>query len=140
MTLVVPNASEVILLNVVLGKVAQESLLLKLYSNNLTPAYGTVLGDLTEVAGSGYAAITINPADWAVVSSGASSGPATATTTQRTFTFTGAVTAYGYYLVGATGGGLWWVERFTDGPYILTAVGGQIKVTPQLQGASGAQN
>jgi len=139
MTLVVPNVSEADMLSLILGKIAQESMLMKLYSNDYTPAYGTVIGDLTELSATGYSAKTLTPANWTVTAS-SPSGPATALAPQQVWGITAAATAYGYYLVGATSGKRYWLERFTDGPYILDAAGGQIKVTPQIQGASFSQN
>jgi hypothetical protein len=136
---VVPNVAEADLLSIMLGKLAQESMILKLYSNDLTPSYGTVIGDLTELSVTGYAGITLAPAAWTVTAS-SPSGPATAQAAQQTFAITAAATSYGYYVVGATSGKLYWVERFTDGPYVLDSAGGQIKITPLIQGASFSQN
>src|SRR4029453_2448565 len=103
MTLVVPNVAEADFLSLILGKIAQESMLLKLYANDLTPGFGTVIGDLTELASTGYAAVTLTPADWTVTAS-SPSGPATAQAPQKTYGITAAATSYGYYLVGATSG------------------------------------
>lgn len=56
-----------------------------------------------------------------------------ATYAQQTFTFTGALgNVYGYYLNRTTGTDLMVAERFSDGPYNITANGDQIKVTPLI--------
>jgi hypothetical protein len=136
MTLVVPNPSEALLLT---NMLSVESLLLKLYSNDYTPVFGTVVGDLTELSVTGYSAKTLSPGSWTITAS-SPSGPATALYAQQTWGITAACTSYGYYLVGATSGALYWLERFTDGPYVIDSSGGQIKVTPQFQGASFSGN
>jgi hypothetical protein len=56
-----------------------------------------------------------------------------ATYSEQTFTFTAAVTAYGYYITTTeVTPNLLWVERFSDGPYTLPAGGGDIAITPRL--------
>ena len=55
--------------------------------------------------------------------------PTTFTYPQQTFTLTGALTAYGYFVVGTTSGILYWSEVFTGGPYVIPSGGGTIQVT-----------
>jgi hypothetical protein len=82
-----------------------EALVLKLFSNNHTPAAADTAGSYTEVTGGGYAAITLTRAGWGAASAGVSTYG-----TAQTFSFTGTVTVYGYYIVGATSGTLYWAE------------------------------
>lgn len=120
-----------------LNKATPELLTLKLFSNNVTPDKSFTSASLTECSGSGYAVINLTAANW-TVTKGTGNG-ATATTCvapQQTFTLTGALTAYGYYLVGTTSGALYFAEKFSDGPYIIPAGGGTIKVTPQITSVS----
>jgi hypothetical protein len=136
---VVPNVSEALFLSIQLGKVSPENLLLKLYSNDYVPVYSTVVGNLTEVIGSGYSAKTLTPADWTVTAS-VGPGGGIASAPQQTWTLSVAATAYGYYLVGASSGTLYWLERFSDGPYVLGVVGGIIRVVPTFRGRSGSED
>ena len=60
--------------------------------------------------------------------------PTVATYAAQVFTSTAAQTPqnnYGYYYIGATSGLLRGVERFSDGPYIISANGQTITITPQ---------
>jgi len=81
-----------------------KNLTLKLFTNNITPGTTTVVGDLTEAAGGGYAAITLTNGSWTVSSV---TTPRQATYAQQTFTFTGALTStatvYGYYIIDGNG-------------------------------------
>ena len=113
----------------IVGKTGVENLLLKLYSNNITPDETDTAGTYTELSGNGYAAKTLTGSSWTITAG----APSLAEYAQQTFSFTGAAgNVYGYFLVGATSGILKWAERFTDGPYNVTASGDAIKVTPKL--------
>lgn len=132
-TLVFPNIGETNFLNQVLkNSIAEELLILKLFQNNITPAETDVAGTYTVATFTGYADITLTPASgWTVVAG----GPSTAGYAQQTFTSSAdqaTQNIYGYYLVGATTGNLYWAERFTDGPYPISFNGDQIKVTPNF--------
>lgn len=130
MSLLVPNNGEGDALKGYVG-VAQESLILKLFKNNYTPVETSVAGDFTEAAFTGYAAKNLNPATW-VVTEGA---PSEAAYPVQTFTSSAAQTAenvYGYYLVRATSGRIAHAERFTDGPYPISNLNDEIKVTPKI--------
>src|SRR5262245_66442166 len=58
-TIVMPNEGEVKVLEMALNKTASVDPTLHLFSNNVTPTSATVLADLTEVSGGGYAANTL---------------------------------------------------------------------------------
>jgi hypothetical protein len=127
MALLVPNAGEVAMLNMVLNKSTPENQTLKLYTNNITPAETDTAATYTEASGNGYAAVGLTGASWTVTSG----APSSAATAQQTFTFTGALgNVYGYFIVMATAGTILWAERFSDGPYNIANNGDQIKITP----------
>lgn len=128
MTLVVCNQGEGIALEAVLNKTAPQNLVLKLYSNDVTPGEADTEATYTECAIAGYAAETLTAASW-VVTPGA---PTAAAYPEVTFTLTGAGSVYGYYLVQAVSGKLVWAERGAGAPYVFGAGGGTFKVTPQL--------
>ena len=134
MTLVVPNVGEVVAINAVTGKTAATTLTLRLFSNNATPTSTTVAGDLTEVAGGGYAAIALTAANW--VTTGGS--PTSSAYPEQTFTFTGATdspgTIYGYYLTNAAGT-LLLAERLAA-TFTPASSGDTVKVTPTITLAS----
>lgn len=107
-----------------------EDVLLKLFTNDLTPDQDTILGDITEMTGHAYAAKTLSAASW-TDSSG--SGGVVKSYAKQTFTFTptGTVTVYGYFMVDATTGNLICVERFATAQVITTA-DDDIKITPEM--------
>jgi hypothetical protein len=129
MALVIPNASEVKLLNNLLNISAPTNTILHLYSNNLTPSSTTVIGDVTETASGGYAAITLTSSSWTVATSGG--GITTASYAEQTFNITTSATIYGYYITNLAGD-LLWLERFTAAPFQLPGSGGQVLITSQL--------
>lgn len=131
MALLVPDVGEAKMLEAIINKTAPENLVLRLFTNNITPAEGDVAGSYTEASGNGYGALTLTGANWTVATN---AGTTEAAGAQQTFTFTGALgNVYGYYLTQATSGVLMWAERFADGPYNIVNNGDQIKVTPKLQ-------
>ncbi|KAF0234073.1 MAG: hypothetical protein FD177_985 [Desulfovibrionaceae bacterium] len=111
--LLMPNEGEAQALSVVLGKASAETLTLKLFTSNTTPAEGDTSATYTEAAGGGYAAINLTGASWTVTPG----APTEAVYPQQSWTFTGALTSgatiYGYYVVGATSGKVYWAERIT---------------------------
>lgn len=130
MSLLFPNQGEGIVLEAIVNKTAPQTLILRLYSNNKTPAETDTEADYTEAAGSGYSSISLTGASWGAASLGAPSSIAYA---QQTFTLTGALgNVYGYYLTQTTSGKLVYAERFSDGPYNIQNNGDQIKVTPTI--------
>ena len=132
MALVVPNASEVIMLNYILNIDAPENLSIRLYANNVIPDENSTVATFTEVAnGLGYTTggQSLTPGSWSVISG----NPSQAEHTEVTWTFTGAAgNVYGYYVTRDTGGELMWAERFTNGPFNITTNGDEIKITPRL--------
>jgi hypothetical protein len=129
MALVVPNAEEVRALTAWIGASAPWSL--RLFGNNATPAVGSVVGDFTEIAGAGYAAISLPSASW-----GYTPGvPTVALYPAQTFTFTGAINApgtiYGYFILNAAGQ-LVTAERLAAPPFTPTVNGDSVIVVPRI--------
>lgn len=130
MALLVPNNGEGDALSYFVNKSAPENLILRLYTNNVTPSEADVTATYTEASGFGYASVTLAGASWGAPSEGAPSSIAYA---QQTFTFTGALgNVYGYYLTRATSGRIAYSERFSDGPYNIVNNGDAIKITPTI--------
>ena len=130
MTLLVPNNGEGDALEYFVNRAAPQNLVLRLFTNNITPAETDVASSYTEASGSGYAAATLTGASWGAPSEGA---PSSIAYPQQTFTFTGALgNVYGYYMTRATSGRIALAERFSDGPYNIANNGDQIKITPQI--------
>lgn len=129
MTLLVPNASEVIIMENFLNKTAPQDLVLKLYSSNTTPAETDTVAAYTELSGGGYSDIDLVAANW-IVTPG---NPTSAAYPEQTFTFTGAAgNVYGYYVVQAVSGALMWAERFTNAPLNIQNNGDEIRITLQI--------
>jgi hypothetical protein len=129
MTLLVPNASEVIMMENFLNKTAPQNLVLKLYSSNTTPAETDTVAAYTELSGGGYADIDLVAANWTVTPG----NPTSAVYPEQTFTFTGAAgNVYGYYVVQAVSGALMWAERFTNAPLNIQNNGDEIRITLQI--------
>lgn len=130
MTLLVPNIGENRMLQNSVNKLAAENLVLRLFTNNITPAESDTDLTYTEASGNGYSAITLTGSSWNAPSEG---DPTSIDFAQQTFTFTGALgNVYGYYLTEVTSGKLRLAERFADAPYNIQNNGDQIKITPQL--------
>ena len=138
MALVVPNTGDVLMLKYIVNQLKQDGSagdpggerVLRLYTNNYSPAKSTVIGDLTETTISGYTEITVTGANWTVATSG---GTNSAVYSEQTFTFTTAATIYGYYITTSEmTPSLLWVERFSTAPFTLPAGGGEIAITPRI--------
>lgn len=130
MALVVPNCGEDVAIGLLVNKYSPVDLVLRLYTNDKTPAETDDASDYIEASGQGYVAITLTGANW-TISPGA---PTEASYAEQTFTFTGALgNIYGYYLTqDDTAGTLIGAERFSDGPYNIASNGDQIKITPKI--------
>lgn len=130
MTLLVPDVGEAVMLNNIVNKVAPQNLVLRLYTNNITPAETDTFATYTEASGSGYSALTLTGASWTI----SGTAPTNATYAEQTFTFSGALgNVYGYMLNQTTSTILMWAERFTGAPYNIQNNGDQIKITPYIE-------
>jgi hypothetical protein len=126
----VPTQAETIFLKNMLNITAPQTMVLKLYTNNKTPAEGDDESLYTEMAGQGYASVTLTPGSWTV----SGSSPVLAAYPQVTFSFTagGPTNVYGYFVVQTTSGKLMWAERFSSAPFVIQNTGDQILITPQI--------
>lgn len=130
MTIMVPNTGEVIALGCLVNKSTPENLVLRLFTNNITPAETDTAATYTEATGGGYSAITLTGSSWTVTGG----APSSATYAQQTFTFTGALTTnpdiHGYFYTQTTSGTLVASETFT----VFTPAnnGDNIKITPTI--------
>jgi hypothetical protein len=134
MALLVPNEGEIELLKRMLNFTgsAVPNVVLRLYTNNISPAEGDVVASYTQSTGTGYTHIVLTGSSWTVNSP---AGTTTAEYAQQTFTYTGAeANIYGYYVTNTHPGTIvLWAERFTDGPYSIPAGGGSVKITPKIE-------
>lgn len=129
MSLLVPSVGEAAMLDLILN----QTLTLKLFSNNRTPAEGDTAASYTEVSGGGYANKSLLSAGWSITTG----DPTYALYTAQDFTFTGATdapgTIYGYYVVDGSNV-LLWVERFAPAVVPFTPVNGSIiRITPRIE-------
>jgi hypothetical protein len=70
MALNFPDAGENLALESIVNKTAPQNLVLRLYSNNITPSDTDVTGTYTEATFPGYAAITLAGASWNAAAAG----------------------------------------------------------------------
>lgn len=97
MALYVPKVGLIRMLNEIIA----DTLTLRLFSNNHTPAAGDTSASYTEVTGSGYSAQSLTSANWTTTSDNPSY---TTYNSFVTFSFTGAPgDIYGYYITRASG-------------------------------------
>jgi hypothetical protein len=132
MALLVPNAGEGLMLEHIVGKTAVEALTLKLYKNNYTPVEASVAGSFTEADFTGYSAASLVGASWTITTG----DPSYASYAQQTFTSNAGSQnqpVYGYFIIGASSGTIYWAELFIDGPYTIVNNGDAIKVTPRIE-------
>ena len=127
MPLLAPDVGEVAIIDYALSTTTPEAQTLKLYTNNYDAVEGSTASNFTEASGSGYAAISLVRATWNAAST--SGGTTTKTYPQQTFTYTGAITIVGYFIVGATSGTLLWAERLYAGAGQAFANNDTLKVT-----------
>ena len=129
MSVVVPNSSEVIILQYITNNDAPENISMRLYANDITPNDGSTTASFIEVIEGGYAVRSLSPNGWTIVSG----TPSQASYAELTWSFTGPVgNVYGYYVTRDTGGEVLWAERFTTGPFNVKTAGDEIKVLPRL--------
>ena len=128
MALVLPDVGEVVLMNYILNKSTPNDVRMHLFTNNVTPAEDTVIGDLTEATQAGYAIISLPNGTWTVTTT---SSITTGVHTEVTFSFSENATLYGYFITDGTDTNLLWLESFDTGPFVLGAGGGNVRVTPR---------
>lgn len=127
----IPNHGEGDGLRAFVAHTAATNLILRLFSNNITPAETDTAATYTEASFTGYAAITLNGASW-TVNEGA---PSNATYARQQFTSTAgsqSASVYGAYMTRATSGRLAIAERFATGPFSINNNGDYIGITPNI--------
>lgn len=128
MALLFPTVGDNLALEAITNKTAPEDLVLKLYTNNITPAKDDEASSYLEASGFGYAGIVLPGASWGAAAFGSIAAP------QQIFTFTGALgNVYGYFIVQQSSGILVYAERFSNGPYPIMTSGDKIEITPTIQ-------
>ena len=130
MALNFPDVGENIALEAVVNKTAPQNLVLRLYSNNITPSDTDTAGTFTEATFAGYAAITLTGASWNAAAAGSITYGS-----QQTFTrsSTGAgENIYGYYVTQLTSGLLVYAERDGAAPFVVTNQDDAVKITPAI--------
>lgn len=129
MSLVVPNLSEVQMLEYILNIASPVDLDIKLYVNDVIPSETDTVTTYTEASGFSYAAIELTPGNWSI----SPGSPSLAEHSQVEWTFSGALgNVYGYFIVRRTDNVLLWAERFTNGPYPINTINDKIRITPRL--------
>jgi hypothetical protein len=90
-----------------------ENFLLRLYQNNYTPDATSVLADFLEANFTNYSEKTLSRSNFSAAATDVSGDAFTEYNSDQVWTC-GATgnTIYGYYMVGATSGELYWAEEF----------------------------
>jgi hypothetical protein len=134
MALVFPLASRQLAAKNVLNHTAPQNQTLKLFSNDYTPVSATVVADLTETTGGGYASKSLTGSSWTIGDDGVDD--ALASYAEQTWTFTGTVGGtgiiYGYYVIQATSGLLLYAERLSSS-YTPAVNGDALAITPKIR-------
>ena len=131
MALLIPNNGEGDMADAFVAKTPATALILRLYTNNITPSETDTAATYTETTFTGYSAITLTGASWTTTEG----APTQAAYAQQTFTSSAgsqSVSIYGLFMTRTTSGRIALAERFTDGPYSIVNNGDQIRITPQI--------
>lgn len=130
MGLLAPNVGEVLLLKYMLNYSPATNVELRMYTNNITPAYTDILGSYTESSAAGYAGITLTGASWTVATT---TGTTVANYAQQTFSYTTSESVYGYFVTSNGKGQVLWAERFSGSvPFNIPSGGGTVSITPRV--------
>lgn len=139
MATVVTNAGKKYFMDAGLNKTPQRSLILRLGKNDVTPSKSSVIGDFTEATFTGYAAVTLDPANWTVATVDMGGGIDNIVASHAEVEFTSSAgsqneTIYTAYLACATSNVLVAANRFTSGQILnhIVNVGDKKTVTPTL--------
>ncbi len=131
MPLLIPNNGEGDMADAFVAKTTATALILRLYTNNITPSETDTAATYTETTFTGYSAITLTGASWTTTEG----APTQTAYAQQTFTSSAgsqSVSIYGLFMTRTTSGRIALAERFTDGPYSIVNNGDQIRITPQI--------
>ena len=142
MALKVPTASEITILKVILNVLPAEDLVVRLYTNDVTPGDADTAASYVEASGGGYAPKTLTPADWTFSTTGDGKGQGEQPVQEWVFTgpLDGNASIYGYFVTHATSGTLLWAERdpevATKGAFTPANNGDTYRITPKFTLAS----
>lgn len=129
---VLPNAARDWVLAMRIGRRNPETLVLKLFTNQVAVNGSMQASDLDEPVGQGYQAVPLVPLNWTLLPATDDSA-AVATYPEVIFTFLGPLPepVRGYFLVGADTGDLVGMQSF-DEPRPIQFMGDQERVTVSL--------
>lgn len=128
---VLVNQGETIMLEALTNKTAPQTLVLKLFKSDTTPAEADTEASYTEADFTGYSSISLTPASWTTTPG----APSQVTYPQQTFASTADQTLqniYGYMLVQTTSGKLVAAERFASAPFPVQNLDDKVLVTPKI--------
>ncbi len=115
---------------------ADKSLVMKLFSNNMTPADTDSSANYTEVTGGGYVVKGLSNGSWTV---NTANDPSDAVYAEQTWTFTGVIGGtgiiYGYYVVDTSNNFIW--SEAISPTMTPTNNGDQLKITPKFRASKG---
>lgn len=134
MALKVPDVGELLLLNILTGLESENfnTLTMRLFQNNITPADTDVLATYTEADFSGYGGGTPFT-NWGAAL--LSAGKAQSQADSIDNTHDGGPTnnnIYGYYVTDSANSKLYWAERDPAAPTVLNANGQKFTVVPRF--------
>jgi len=130
MALNFPDIGENVALEALVNKTLPQNLVIRLYSNNITPSDTDVTATYTEATFAGYTSQTLTGANWNAASSGSITYGSQLTFTR---TSTGATeTIYGYFVIQAASGILVYSERDASAPFSITNNTDQLRITPVI--------
>ena len=128
--MLIPQQAEADSLRYYVNKTRPEDLVLRLYSNDVTPTEEDTSATFTEGNHGGYAPKPLKGSNWSEPVQGS---PSFITYPEQTFNFTGpSGRYYGYYMTRAISGKLAGAGRFEDGPYTIQSASHSVKVTPTI--------
>lgn len=129
MTAAVTHPWQRVLLRLAIGGAEAQELVLRLFTNDVTPDESSVRGDFVEADGSGYAPIPLAAGSWMLTEA----PPWEAHYPEQTFLFTGPLgEVAGYFLTQAATGVVAAAERFKVA-YPIRAEGDHIQVASALK-------
>lgn len=131
MALVVPQNGEGDMLRAIVAHTVAETLHLRLYINDVTPAETDTTATFTNASFSGYGVIQLTGANWTITEGSPSSASYAEQSFTRSLTGTPEL-VYGYTVNRTPSNRLAWAERFADGPYSMGNDGDTIKITPTI--------
>lgn len=129
MSLVVPDASEVLILRYMLNNMPATNVKLHLYTNNVTPDESDTITNYTEPSVGGYSSYALTGSGWTFATT---SGTSTASFATQSFTFSTSTSIYGYYVTNNDSSSLLWAERFAGAPCSIPVTGGSIDVSVSI--------